>query len=117
MSIDHIWDWGSTILFCQKFQMRRTLLSVRTDRTIEVAWFDFYVEHIFTGLLAIRLLATYLSDPSTKEIALLQVREWLSDPSTVNSKTLRIMAATLFMHDDNCKEAMKAISSCSNMEQ
>jgi hypothetical protein len=58
-----------------------------------------------------------LGDPSTKEIAMLQMKEWLSDPTAANSKTLRIMAATLFMHDDNCKEAMKAISSCSNMEQ
>lgn len=48
---------------------------------------------------------------------MLQVKEWLSDPSAANSKTLRIIAATLFMHDDNCKEAIKAISSLSNMEQ
>lgn len=71
----------------------------------------------FAGLLSIRLLATYLSNPSTKETAMLQVKEWLSDPSAANSKTLRIIAATLFMHDDNCKEAIKAISSLSNMEQ
>lgn len=58
-----------------------------------------------------------MNNPSTKEIAILQMKEWLTDPTAANSKTLRIMAATLFMHDDNCKEAMKAISSCSNMEQ
>jgi hypothetical protein len=68
-------------------------------------------------LQAIRLLATYLSNPSTKEIAILQVKEWLADITASNSKTLRIIAATLFMHDDNCKDAIKAISSLSNMEQ
>jgi hypothetical protein len=45
------------------------------------------------------------------------VKEWLNDSTASNSKTLRIIAATLFMHDDNCKDAIKAISSCSNMEQ
>lgn len=70
-----------------------------------------------TGLLAIKLLATFLDNPSTKEIAILQVKEWLNDSTASNSKTLRIIAAILYMHDDNCKEAVKAISSTSNFEQ
>lgn len=69
------------------------------------------------GLLAIKLLATFLDNPSTKEIAILQVKEWLNDSTASNSKTLRIIAAILYMHDDNCKEAVKAISSTSNFEQ
>jgi hypothetical protein len=70
-----------------------------------------------SGLLAIKLLATFFENPSTKEIALLQMKEWLSDPSASNSKTLRIMAATLYIYDDNCKDAMKAVSASANMEQ
>ena len=58
-----------------------------------------------------------MDNPSTKETAIFQVKEWLNDSTASNSKTLRIIAAILFMHDDNCKEAVKAISSTSNMEQ
>jgi coatomer protein complex subunit epsilon len=69
------------------------------------------------GLLAIKLLATFLDNPSTKEIAILQMKEWLADPQAGNSRTLQIIAATLYMHEDNCKEAMKAVCAEGNMEQ
>ena len=45
------------------------------------------------------------------------MKEWLNDSSAANSKTLRIIAATLFMYDDNWKDAMKTVSSCSTIEQ
>ncbi|KAJ1430982.1 vesicle coat complex COPI, epsilon subunit [Ochromonadaceae sp. CCMP2298] len=69
------------------------------------------------GLQAIKLLATFLDNPSTREIAILQMKEWLADPSASNSRTLQMIAATLYMHEDNCKEAMKAVCATANMEQ
>ena len=72
---------------------------------------------VATGLLAIKLLATYMENPSTKEIALLQVNEWLSDVQASGNKTLKIIAATLYMYDDNWKEAFKALGTPSTMEQ
>lgn len=69
------------------------------------------------GLRAVKLLATYLEDPSSKEIAVLQLNEWLSDPVASGNKTLKMMAATLFLHEDNVKEAYKAIGNPSTLEQ
>jgi hypothetical protein len=71
----------------------------------------------FIGLRAIKLLATYLDNPSNKEIALLQMREWLSDPVAAGNKTVQIIAATLFIQEDNVKEAFKVIKNGTNMEQ
>lgn len=68
-------------------------------------------------MLAIKLIATYLDNPNTKDIALLQMKEWLSDSNAIKNKTLQIMAATLYMYDGNFKDAIKTISGCANMEQ
>lgn len=69
------------------------------------------------GLRAIKLLATYMNDASSKEIAMLQMREWLSDPVASGNKTVQIIAANLFICEDNLKEAFKVIKNGSNMEQ
>lgn len=69
------------------------------------------------GLLAIKLLATFLKDPSTKETALLQISEWLSDANAANSTTLQLVAATMYVHDDNVKDAIKILRHGLNMEQ
>mmetsp|Transcript_4254 Transcript_4254/g.5848 ORF Transcript_4254/g.5848 Transcript_4254/m.5848 type:complete len:298 (+) Transcript_4254:21-914(+) len=69
------------------------------------------------GLRAIKLLATYLENPSNNEIVMLQMKEWLSNPVASGNKTVQIIAATLFMYEDNMKEAFKVIKSGSSMEQ
>lgn len=69
------------------------------------------------GLRAIKLLATYLDNPSNKEISVLQMKEWLSDPVASGNKTLQIIAATIFLYEDNVKEAFKVIKNGSNLEQ
>jgi len=68
------------------------------------------------GLRAVKLLATVLADPSRKESALVQVQEWMSDAS-VSSNSLKLVAAMLYMYDDNLKDALKAIRNPSDMEQ
>jgi hypothetical protein len=62
------------------------------------------------------LLARFLEDQSTKELAVLQMKEWLSDGSAVNNKTLQIIAATLFTYVD-VKEAFRVLKKGSNFEQ
>eukprot|EP01038_Epipyxis_sp_PR26KG_P008293 gene8293-11223_t len=68
------------------------------------------------GHRAIKLLATFLENPSSKEIVILQVKEWLSDPSAASNKTLQLIATTLMIHDDNMKEAFKIIKNGISME-
>lgn len=68
------------------------------------------------GLRAVRVLASALSDPTRKEAALLQIQEWLADLS-ISSNSLKMIAAILYMHDDNMKEALKAIRNPLDMEQ
>ena len=71
----------------------------------------------FIGLRAIKLLATYLSEPSSREVAKLQIEEWLADPAATNNSTVRLVAAILYMHDDNSKEAIKNVRHERTLEQ
>lgn len=68
------------------------------------------------GLKAIKILASYLEDPSSKETAISQIKEWLADPIASGNKTFQIIAATLFVYDDNIKEAFKIIRNGSSIE-
>lgn len=70
------------------------------------------------GLRAIKLLAAYFESPDrNREIALQQLNEWLSDPIASVNKTVMMIAATFFIHEDNIKEAFKIIKNGSNLEQ
>jgi 2-iminoacetate synthase ThiH len=48
---------------------------------------------------------------------MLQLQEWLEDPTASNNATLKFIAAILYMHDNNLKEAIKLITPPANMEQ
>ena len=69
------------------------------------------------GHQAIKLLATYLEDPTSKEIVVLQLKEWMSDPNASSIKTLQTIAATIYNLDDKINEAFKTVKNGSNMEQ
>ena len=69
------------------------------------------------ALKAIKLLATVLADAGRKDAALVQVTEWLADPVASASPTLQLVAAILYIHDDNLKDAVKAVHKGANMEQ
>jgi hypothetical protein len=47
----------------------------------------------------------------------MQLKEWLGESSISSNKTLATVAATIFLNEDNIKEAFKAIKTGSNMEQ
>lgn len=72
---------------------------------------------LFAALRAIKLLASVLSSPSNKDIAMMQLLEWLGDSSANANSTLRFVAAILYMFDDNLKEAIKIMGPPTNMEQ
>jgi hypothetical protein len=63
------------------------------------------------------LLATYLEDPASKEIVILQIKEWLSDSVAASNKTLQTVAATIFIHDGKISDAFKTLKAGTNMEQ
>jgi len=65
----------------------------------------------------VKLLASFLSNPNTKDIAILQIQEWMSDSNAANNSTLQLVAAIIHTQDGNIKEAIKAISNKSNIEQ
>lgn len=72
---------------------------------------------IVAALRAVKLLATVMSDPSNKEIAMLQMEEWLRDYAALSNQSVRFIAAVLYMMDDNIKEAIKLMQAATNMEQ
>lgn len=69
------------------------------------------------SLQAIRLLATFYSDPSSKEAIKFQLDDWLSNAAVANNPTVKLVYAILCVHDDNLKDAMKQMRAETNMEQ
>ncbi|PRQ29856.1 putative coatomer, epsilon subunit protein [Rosa chinensis] len=60
-----------------------------------------------TPLQAVKLLALYLSGPDYKESAISNLKELLADPAIGNNATLRMIAGTVFMHEQDYNEALK----------
>jgi len=58
-----------------------------------------------------------MTDASQKEAAMAQMQEWTSDAAASPSHSLQLVAALLYAHDDNLKEAIKAIRNADTMEQ
>lgn len=69
------------------------------------------------GKRAIKLLATYLENPSNREIIQLQLTEWLNDATASQNKTLQLVAATVFASEDNVKESFRILREGVNLEQ
>lgn len=70
------------------------------------------------GLAAVKLLANYLSNPiGYKDQALKEVGEWMNNGVYCANKTVMIISAMIYVHEDNVKEAFKIIQNGSNLEQ
>jgi coatomer protein complex subunit epsilon len=69
------------------------------------------------SLRAIKLLATFMRDKDTREIALLQLQEWMQDLASANDTTLQTVAATMRMHNDEALEAIKILHHGTTLEQ
>ncbi|KAM1765542.1 hypothetical protein ACFX11_004659 [Malus domestica] len=69
-----------------------------------------------TPLQAVKLLALYLSGPDFKESAIANLKELLADPAVGNNPTLRLIAGTVFMHEQDYNEALKYTNAGGTME-
>ncbi|OMO83193.1 Coatomer, epsilon subunit [Corchorus capsularis] len=69
-----------------------------------------------TPLQAVKLLALYLSNPHDKESTISSLKEWLADPAIGNNAILRLIAGTIFMHEEDYNEALKHTNAGGTME-
>ncbi|KAL6206375.1 hypothetical protein ACLB2K_023623 [Fragaria x ananassa] len=69
-----------------------------------------------TPLQAVKLLALYLSGPDYKESAISNLKELLADPAIGNNPILRMVAGTVFMHEQDYNEALKYTHAGGNLE-
>ncbi|XP_050368561.1 coatomer subunit epsilon-1 [Argentina anserina] len=69
-----------------------------------------------TPLQAVKLLALYLSGPDYKESAISNLKELLADPAIGNIPVLRMVAGTVFMHEQDYIEALKYTNAGGNLE-
>ncbi|OMO69591.1 Coatomer, epsilon subunit [Corchorus olitorius] len=69
-----------------------------------------------TPLHAVKLLALYLSNPHDKESTISSLKEWLADLAIGNNAILRLIAGTIFMHEEDFNEALKHTNAGGTME-
>lgn len=69
-----------------------------------------------TPLQAVKLLALYLSSPDSKESTIASIKELLGDAAIGNNPILRLIAGTIFMHEQDYNEALKYTNAGDTME-
>lgn len=68
------------------------------------------------SLQAVKLLATYLSSESNKDIAMVTVKEWMADGTSANNSHLQLVAGSIYIHEQLYEEAMKALHQTDSLE-
>jgi len=61
------------------------------------------------SLKAVKLLARYLTLPAEKEEIVSTMEGWLAGVTEGNTATLQLVAAMIFLHEDNTKEALRCV--------
>jgi coatomer protein complex subunit epsilon len=69
-----------------------------------------------TALQAVKLLATYKSNPDGKEMVLLTLKEWTNDPNTMNNPTLLLIAGMIFTCEGKLEDAIRNTHSGTTLE-
>uniref|UniRef100_A0A1D1ZCE2 Coatomer subunit epsilon n=1 Tax=Anthurium amnicola TaxID=1678845 RepID=A0A1D1ZCE2_9ARAE len=69
-----------------------------------------------TSLQAVKLLARYFDPTESKESVISSLKEWLADAAIGNNPVLRLIAGTIFMHEQDYNEALKHTNSGGTME-
>jgi len=69
-----------------------------------------------TALQAVKLLATYLSAESNKDIALVTLKQWMADGVAANNSTLQVIAGIIYLSEQNYEEAMKCLHHSNSVE-
>ena len=68
-------------------------------------------------LQAVKLLASYMAGGrDAKEMALVQLKEWLSSPRAAAEPQLLLVAALVYMHEGDHKEALKCVHQSTDLE-
>eukprot|EP00798_Chlamydomonas_sp_ICE-L_P017567 gene17567-23890_t len=87
---------------------------------IALGSFDLVISEISnsaaTGLLAVKLLAQYLSGKKSKDDALSTLAEWMADSACNRNPTVLLIAGTIYAHEGNYVEALKACHVGLNLE-
>lgn len=68
------------------------------------------------ALQSVKLLATYLSSDTNKDIALVTLKQWMADSVAANNATLQLIAAIIYSHEYNYEEAMKCLHQSNSVE-
>ncbi|CAD7702608.1 unnamed protein product [Ostreobium quekettii] len=68
------------------------------------------------GLLAVRLLAQYLSSSVPQDKVLETLSEWMADPVTNSNPMVCLIAGTIHCHEENYVEALKSCHSGATLE-
>ncbi|EFJ49020.1 epsilon-COP [Volvox carteri f. nagariensis] len=69
-----------------------------------------------TGLLAVKLLAQYLSGRKSKEDVLATLQDWLSDSACNRNTTVLLVAGMIHAQEGNYPEALKCCHGSTNLE-
>jgi len=69
-----------------------------------------------TALQAVKLLATYKSNPDGKEMVMLTLKEWTNDPNTMNNPTLLLIAGIIFTCEGKLEDAIRNTHSGTTLE-
>lgn len=64
-----------------------------------------------TALQAVKLLAKYLADPSSKDQILQTITDLMQDSAVGKNPTLLLIAGTIHAHEKNYEEALKITNS------
>jgi len=67
-------------------------------------------------LQAVRLLASYFSDPSSKSAVLAAIKQWMSESVTAGNNTVQIISALIYSHEQVFDEALRVLHQNSTLE-
>ncbi|GFR49642.1 hypothetical protein Agub_g11692 [Astrephomene gubernaculifera] len=87
---------------------------------IALGSFDLVISEIrdsaATGLLAVKLLAQYLSGRKSKDDVLATLQDWLSDSACNRNTTVLLVAGMIHAHEGNYPEALKCCHGSNSLE-
>ena len=77
---------------------------------------DEVASNAHASLQAVKLLATYLSAESNKDIAMVTVKEWMADGVAASNQHLQIVAGTIYIHEQLYEDAMRCLHQSNSLE-
>lgn len=68
------------------------------------------------ALQAVKALAQYLSEPSSRNSVVSQIDAWMQDVNAAGSTAVQAVAATVYIHEGSFQQALRAIRSFATLE-